>query len=60
MVDLTTLTSICLPALDFGLFKGYELLSNPKDIRKYSIDFDYARFENAFEKALVLVFMDAK
>lgn len=60
MADLTTLTSIWLPALDFGLFKGYELLPDPKNIRKYSIDFDYIRFENAFEKTFVLVFMDAK
>ncbi|KAH0171242.1 hypothetical protein KCU67_g2279, partial [Aureobasidium melanogenum] len=60
MADLTTLTSIWLPALDFGLFKGYELLPSPKDIKKYSIDFEYVRFENAFEKTFVLVFMDAK
>ncbi|KAI4759284.1 hypothetical protein E4T52_07271 [Aureobasidium sp. EXF-3400] len=58
MADLTTLTSIWLPALGFGLFKGYELLPKPKDIRKYSIDFKYVRFENAFEKTFVLVFMD--
>jgi hypothetical protein len=52
------LTSIWLPALGFGLFKGHELLPNLKDIRKYSIDFDHARVENAFEKTFVLVFMD--
>ncbi|KEQ71506.1 hypothetical protein M436DRAFT_74564 [Aureobasidium namibiae CBS 147.97] len=59
MADLTTLTSIWQPALGFGLFKGHELLPKPKDIKKYSIDFEYVRFENAFEKTFVLVFMDA-
>jgi hypothetical protein len=58
VADLTTLTSIWLPALAFGLFKGYELLPKPQDIRKYSIDFKYVRFENAFETRFVLVFMD--
>lgn len=58
MADLTTLTSIWLPALGFGLFKGHELLPKPTDIRKYAIDFTYVRFENAFEKTNVLVFMD--
>jgi hypothetical protein len=59
MADLTTLTSIWLPALSFGLFKGHELLPKPKDIRQYSINFDYVMFENGFEKTFVLVFMDA-
>ncbi|THZ30952.1 hypothetical protein D6C89_01178 [Aureobasidium pullulans] len=56
--ELTTLTSIWLPALGFGLLQGNDVLPDHSSIRKYSATFNHINWDMGFESSFVLVFID--
>ncbi|THX55784.1 hypothetical protein D6D06_04705 [Aureobasidium pullulans] len=56
--ELTTLTSIWLPALGFGLLQGNDVLPDHSSIREYSATFNHINWNMGFESSFVLVFID--
>ncbi|THX13095.1 hypothetical protein D6D18_00230 [Aureobasidium pullulans] len=56
--ELTTLTSIWLPALGFGLLQGNDVLPDHSSIRKYSVTFNHVNWDMGFESSFILVFID--
>ena len=58
IAELTTLTTMWLPTLDFGLLKGSEFLPKPQSIHKYSVTFENVNFDMGFESAFIIVFID--